>query len=121
MKENYFLDDGAYAVVKILIECVRRRLEGQGGIGELLATLPEPAEASEFRLKIEVQLVTEYLGCLYSDVCIASFSYRHRRACVRVRMCCSASMTGWRAGRPGKRGGWRRSTTRAGVWRWMKV
>lgn len=55
MKENYFLDDGAYAVVKILIECVRRRLEGKGGIGELLAPLPEPAEASEFRLKITVR------------------------------------------------------------------
>ncbi len=59
MKENYFLDDGAYAAVKIVIECVRRRLEGKGGIGELLAPLPEPTEAKEYRLKITVRI-----GCL---------------------------------------------------------
>lgn len=30
MKENYFLDDGAYLAVKILIKLVRMRLEKPG-------------------------------------------------------------------------------------------
>lgn len=39
LQENYFLDDGAYGALKIVIEQVRRRLEGQGDISELLAEL----------------------------------------------------------------------------------
>ena len=38
-QENYFLDDGAYGALKIVIEMVRRRLEGAGGIGDLLEDL----------------------------------------------------------------------------------
>lgn len=52
MRENYFLDDGAYAAVKIVIEAVKRRLEGEAGLKELLAELKEPVEANEFRLRI---------------------------------------------------------------------
>ncbi|KAL4451395.1 hypothetical protein ABPG77_009467 [Micractinium sp. CCAP 211/92] len=52
MRENYFLDDGAYGALKIVIEQVRRRLEGQGDISELLAELREPEEAMEIRVAI---------------------------------------------------------------------
>ena len=47
MKENYFLDDGAYLIVKILIElaCARQP-------EALIADLPEPKESREFRMKI---------------------------------------------------------------------
>lgn len=38
-QENYFLDDGAYGALKVVIEAVRRRLEGAGDIAELLADL----------------------------------------------------------------------------------
>ena len=38
-QENYFLDDGAYGALKIVIEMVRRRLEGQGDIADLLQEL----------------------------------------------------------------------------------
>lgn len=38
-QENYFLDDGAYGALKIVIEMVRRRLEGQGDIADLLKEL----------------------------------------------------------------------------------
>ena len=34
MKENYNLDDGAYLAVKIIIEAVKRKNAGGGGIGE---------------------------------------------------------------------------------------
>lgn len=55
MKENHFLDDGAYSAVQIIIETVRRRLAGQGDIAaELLKQLKEPKHSSEYRLKITV-------------------------------------------------------------------
>ena len=38
-QENYFLDDGAYGAIKIVIEMVRRRLAGEGDIADLLAGL----------------------------------------------------------------------------------
>ena len=52
MKENYNLDDGAYLAVKIIIEAVKRKNTGGGGIGEILENLKEPLESSEVRLKI---------------------------------------------------------------------
>ncbi|KAG2495321.1 hypothetical protein HYH03_006591 [Edaphochlamys debaryana] len=52
LKENYFLDDGAYLAVKAIIEHVRRRNEGSGGLAELLAGLAEPAESREWRIGI---------------------------------------------------------------------
>ncbi|MBA0850383.1 hypothetical protein Goshw_028926, partial [Gossypium schwendimanii] len=53
LKENYFLDDGAYMVVKIIIEMVRMRLEGSDeGIGSLIKDLEEPLESIELRMNI---------------------------------------------------------------------
>lgn len=52
MKENYNLDDGAYLAVKIIIEAVKRKNAGGGGIGKILENLKEPLESSEVRLKI---------------------------------------------------------------------
>lgn len=51
MRENWYLDDGAYLAVKIIIEMVRLRLQGDTrGIGGLLDGLDEPLEEYEFRL-----------------------------------------------------------------------
>ncbi|KAJ3692350.1 hypothetical protein LUZ60_012700 [Juncus effusus] len=56
LKENYFLDDGAYMVVKIIIEMVKMRLMGSNeGIGSLIKDLKEPAESVELRLNIITQ------------------------------------------------------------------
>ncbi|KAL0701410.1 hypothetical protein Bca4012_057532 [Brassica carinata] len=53
VKENYFLDDGAYMVVKIIIEMVRMRLAGsKEGIGSLIEDLEEPLESAELRMNI---------------------------------------------------------------------
>ena len=41
MRENHCLDDGAYIAVKIVIEAVRRRASGGGGVGDLLEELEE--------------------------------------------------------------------------------
>jgi phosphomannomutase len=51
MKENYFLDDGAYLVSKLLGELAKARLAGNR-LTDLIANLQEPAESQEFRLKI---------------------------------------------------------------------
>ena len=50
-KENYFLDDGAYIVTKLLIELARGKKEGYK-LESLIADLAEPAESKEFRMNI---------------------------------------------------------------------
>ncbi|KAK1380612.1 Phosphoglucomutase (alpha-D-glucose-1,6-bisphosphate-dependent) [Heracleum sosnowskyi] len=53
LKENYFLDDGAYMVVRIIIEMVRMKLEGSDeGIGSLIKDLEEPLESAELRMDV---------------------------------------------------------------------
>ena len=47
LKENYFLDDGAYLMTRLLAELVKR-----GGLESLLTGLQEPKEAMEFRMDI---------------------------------------------------------------------
>ena len=54
LKENYFLDDGAYLVTKILITMANMRAEGKD-MFELIASLEEPKEAEEFRLNIKAE------------------------------------------------------------------
>ena len=52
-KENYFLDDGAYIVTKLLIELARGKKEGYK-LESLIADLAEPAESKEFRMDIRL-------------------------------------------------------------------
>ncbi len=47
LKENWFLDDGAYLIVRLLMELACGR-----DLESLIAGLKEPAESREFRLKI---------------------------------------------------------------------
>ena len=54
LKENYFLDDGAYLVTKLLIELARSKKEGYT-LESLIGTLEEPAESVEFRMNIKVE------------------------------------------------------------------
>lgn len=51
LKENYFLDDGAYMVVKILIEMARAKKNGKA-LADLVSSLEEPLESTEIRVKI---------------------------------------------------------------------
>ena len=52
MKENYFLDDGAYLATKLLVELAKTKLQGKL-LTDLISDLQEPAESEEFRLKIK--------------------------------------------------------------------
>jgi len=51
IKENYWLDDGAYLATKIVIKTARLKKEGKA-ISEVIADLKEPLEAKEIRIKV---------------------------------------------------------------------
>ncbi len=59
LKENYFLDDGAYMSVKILCEVVKCKRAGRS-IEDLLDGLEEAAQCGEFRMSIGVEDFKEY-------------------------------------------------------------
>lgn len=59
LKENYFLDDGAYLMVRVLIEMARLRREGKD-LTDLLRDLAEPVESEEFRIRIAGEDFAEY-------------------------------------------------------------
>lgn len=52
LKENYFLDDGAYLVSKVVIKMAELRKENST-ILNLIKELPEPKESAEIRINIE--------------------------------------------------------------------
>lgn len=54
LKENYFLDDGAYLITKLLIELARGKKFGYT-LQSLIADLKEPEESVEFRMNIELE------------------------------------------------------------------
>ncbi len=51
LRDNYFLDDGAYLVTRILIKAARLRAEGRT-LDSLIEALAEPAEGQELRFSI---------------------------------------------------------------------
>ncbi len=51
LRENYFLDDGAYLATRILIEAAKLKKEGRDLV-ELIADLEEPLESEELRFQI---------------------------------------------------------------------
>ena len=54
MKENYFLDDGAYLVTKLLIELAKMKQQGNN-LTDLIENLKEPQESEEIRIKITTE------------------------------------------------------------------
>jgi phosphomannomutase len=59
MKENYFLDDGAYLINKLVIELARAKQQNKS-LGDLITNLREPVESQEYRLKI---LAEDFQAC----------------------------------------------------------
>lgn len=51
LRENYFLDDGAYLITKIIIKLAQLRAGGRT-LDSLIGTLAEPAESAELRFSI---------------------------------------------------------------------
>jgi len=54
MKENHFLDDGAFLVAKLLIRMAKMKEQGQT-LSSLIDILPHPLEEGEFRLVIRTK------------------------------------------------------------------
>ena len=54
MKENHFLDDGAYLVSKLLIELAKSKLADRS-LTDLIANLQEAVESQELRIKIATE------------------------------------------------------------------
>lgn len=63
LKENYFLDDGAYLVTKIIIKMAKLGAEGKS-ISDLTADLKMPAEEKEMRFNIMVDEFRTYGECV---------------------------------------------------------
>lgn len=59
LKENYFLDDGAYLVAKLLVEAARLNEQGRK-LTDLIAPLQHPEESREIRYTIIDDNATEY-------------------------------------------------------------
>lgn len=59
LRENYFLDDGAYLITKIIILLASLRKEGKK-IGDIISSLRQPKEEKEMRFKILVEDFKSY-------------------------------------------------------------
>lgn len=67
LKENYFLDDGAYLVAKLLIKMAQLKVENRE-LGELIKDLPLPFESKEFRLSIRTKDFIDYGNVVISQL-----------------------------------------------------
>lgn len=67
LKENHFLDDGAYLATKIVIKAAKLALEGKT-MDNLISTLDEPAEALEIRLPITCEDFGTYGDKILEDL-----------------------------------------------------
>lgn len=67
MSENYFLDDGAYIIVKLLIALVEARRTGTT-LNALIAELKEPCESAEARINVLLEDTTEYTASVLEAV-----------------------------------------------------
>ncbi len=59
MKENYFLDDGAYMAVKLVAAAAKMRRDGKT-VNSLIENLPESTEEQECRIPIAGENYAEY-------------------------------------------------------------
>ena len=67
LKENYFLDDGAYLISKILIKMAKLNREGKT-IESLIEDLKLPFESCEYRIKISNENFREYGSVILDDL-----------------------------------------------------
>lgn len=67
LKENYFLDDGAYLIAKVLIKMAQMKEAGKE-ISSLIANLKHPKESEDIRLKIKRKDFRSYGEVIINDV-----------------------------------------------------
>lgn len=59
LKENYFLDDGAYLATKLIITMAKLRQQGKC-LDNLIKALPAPVESHELRIAVKTDEFKEY-------------------------------------------------------------
>lgn len=67
LKENYFLDDGAYLATKIVIKAAKLALEGKT-LDNLIENLAHPAESQEVRIPIHSEEFSQYGDKVIADL-----------------------------------------------------
>lgn len=67
LKENYFLDDGAYLITRLLIEMAKLNKEGKN-LSSLISDLKEPKESIEIRLHIKADDFKSYGNQLINEL-----------------------------------------------------
>lgn len=67
-KENYFLDDGAYLVAKVLIKMANLKAESDKKIGDLISDLKEAEIKKEYRMTIDLDDFKDYGQGILSDL-----------------------------------------------------
>lgn len=71
MRENYFLDDGAYLITKIIIKMVKMKLKGEY-FESIIKDLKKPLESQEYRLRISCENFRDYGNKIIEDlICFA--------------------------------------------------
>ena len=66
-RENYYLDDGAYLITKIIIKMAQLGKEGKN-IDSLISELKDPLEEKEFRFKINTADFREYGNTVIAEL-----------------------------------------------------
>ena len=79
LSENYYLDDGAYLAVKLLIAAAKAKREGRT-LHSLIEKLGHPVESREYRLKIKG---VEDAGS-YAEEVLRAFSQRAKEKGVKI-------------------------------------
>ena len=79
LSENYYLDDGAYLAVKLLIAATKAKAQGRD-LGALIKKLGEPVESKEYRMKI----MGEEDFRAYGQGVLDTFEQRAEKAGIRI-------------------------------------
>lgn len=79
LSENYYLDDGAYLAVKLLIAAAKAKKEGRT-LRSLIEKLAHPLESREYRLKI--QGIEDAKG--YAEKILAAFCQRAKENGIKI-------------------------------------
>ena len=67
LRENYFLDDGAYLIAKILMKAAQMHEKGQS-VADIISDLKEAKESSEYRIKIKEEDFKAYAAKVIEDL-----------------------------------------------------
>ncbi|MEO0949439.1 MAG: phosphomannomutase/phosphoglucomutase, partial [Cyanobacteria bacterium J06641_5] len=99
MKENHFLDDGAYSITKLTIELARCHRQGKS-LTDAIAKLQEPVESEEVRVKIGLEDFKPYANTVIEKLQVFAASQEDWQIVPKnyegVRVACTAAdEDGW--------------------------